>query len=58
MFIGVLFALAAGAMWGLIFIGPVLIPEYPAALQSVGRYLAFGLICLPLAGRTEGGCLR
>lgn len=49
MFIGVLFALAAGAMWGLIFIGPVLIPEYPAALQSVGRYLAFGLICLPLA---------
>lgn len=36
-------------MWGLIFIGPVLIPEYPAALQSVGRYLAFGLICLPLA---------
>ncbi|MBB6056140.1 DMT family transporter [Tolumonas osonensis] len=49
MFTGVLFALAAGAMWGLIFIGPVLIPEYPAALQSVGRYLAFGLICLPLA---------
>lgn len=49
MFVGVLFALAAGAMWGLIFIGPEIIPEYPAALQSVGRYLAFGLISLPLA---------
>jgi drug/metabolite transporter (DMT)-like permease len=36
-------------MWGLVFIGPLLVPEYPAALQSVGRYLAFGLIALPLA---------
>jgi drug/metabolite transporter (DMT)-like permease len=49
MFVGVLFALAAGLMWGLIFVGPVLIPDYPAALQSTGRYLAFGLIALPLA---------
>ena len=49
MFVGVLFALSAGLMWGLIFVGPVLIPEYPAALQSTGRYLAFGLIALPLA---------
>ena len=49
MFAGVLFALSAGLMWGLIFVGPVLIPEYPAALQSTGRYLAFGLIALPLA---------
>ncbi|QGH63662.1 DMT family transporter [Serratia proteamaculans] len=49
MFVGVLFALAAGLMWGLIFVGPVMIPEYPAALQSTGRYLAFGLIALPLA---------
>lgn len=49
MLIGVLFALAAGLMWGLIFVGPVLVPEYPAALQSTGRYLAFGLIALPLA---------
>ena len=46
---GSLFALAAGLMWGLVFIGPLLLPEYPAALQSFGRYLAFGLIALPLA---------
>ena len=43
------FALAAGLMWGLVFVGPLLLPEYPAALQSFGRYLAFGLIALPLA---------
>ena len=36
-------------MWGLVFIGPLLLPDYPAALQSFGRYLAFGLIALPLA---------
>lgn len=49
MWIGTLYALAAGLMWGLVFVGPLLLPEYPAALQTVGRYLAFGLIALPLA---------
>ena len=49
MLTGTLFALAAGLMWGLVFIAPLLLPEYPAALQSFGRYLAFGLIALPLA---------
>ena len=47
--LGTLFALAAGLMWGLVFIAPLLLPEYPAALLSFGRYLAFGLIALPLA---------
>ncbi len=46
---GILFALAAGSMWGLVFVGPLLLPEYPATVQSFGRYLAFGLIALPLA---------
>ncbi len=49
MWIGTLFALAAGLLWGLVFIGPLLLPDYPAALQTFGRYLAFGLIALPLA---------
>ena len=49
MLIGAGFALAAGLMWGLVFIAPVLLPDYPAALQSFGRYIAFGLIALPLA---------
>lgn len=49
MFAGTLFALAAGLMWGLVFVAPLLLPDYPAALLTVGRYLAFGLIALPLA---------
>jgi len=49
MWIGLACALAAGLMWGLVFVAPLLLPEYPAALLAVGRYLAFGLIALPLA---------
>ena len=49
MLTGTLYALAAGLLWGLVFVAPLLLPDYPAALQSVGRYLAFGLIALPLA---------
>ncbi|MBT9458809.1 MAG: DMT family transporter [Burkholderiaceae bacterium] len=48
MWIGTLFALAAGLMWGLVFVAPLMLPDYPAALLSFGRYLAFGLIALPL----------
>ncbi len=46
---GTLYALAAGLMWGLVFVAPTLLADYPAALLVVGRYLAFGLIALPLA---------
>ncbi len=49
MTLGVLFALIAGLMWGLVFMAPVWLPDYPPALLAVGRYLAFGLIALPLA---------
>lgn len=48
MWAGTLYALAAGLMWGFVFVAPLLLPEYPAALLSFGRYLAFGLIALPL----------
>ena len=46
---GTLFALAAGLLWGLVFVVPLLLPEYPPALLSTARYLAFGLIAIPLA---------
>ncbi len=48
LFSGVAFALAAGLMWGLVFIAPLFLPEYPSTLLSFGRYLAFGLIAMPL----------
>lgn len=46
---GTLFALAAGLMWGLVFVAPALLADYPAVLLTMGRYLAFGVIALPLA---------
>jgi drug/metabolite transporter (DMT)-like permease len=46
---GTFFALVAGLMWGLVFVAPLLLPQYPAVLLSCARYLAFGLIALPLA---------
>ncbi len=46
---GTLFAMLAGAVWGLVFVIPLLLPDYPAAWLSVGRYVAFGLIALPIA---------
>ena len=49
MLTGTLFALAAGLLWGLVFVVPLLLPDYPPALLSTARYLAFGLIALPLA---------
>ena len=42
-------ALAAGLLWGLVFVAPLLLPDYPATLLTFGRYLAFGLVTLPIA---------
>jgi drug/metabolite transporter (DMT)-like permease len=49
MIVGIACALAAGLMWGVVFVAPVLLPEYSAASLTFGRYLAFGLITLALA---------
>lgn len=46
---GVAAALAAGMLWGLVFLVPVMLHDYPPAVLSIGRYLAFGLICIPIA---------
>ena len=48
---GVACALGAGLAWGLVFVVPLMLIDYPPMLLSVGRYLAFGLIALPLALR-------
>ena len=47
--VGVGAALAAGLLWGLVFVAPLLLPDYPATLLTFGRYLAFGLVTLPIA---------
>ncbi|MFG6485382.1 DMT family transporter [Roseateles sp. BYS78W] len=58
MLLGLLFALAAGLMWGLVFVAPVMLPGYAPALLTVGRYLAFGLVALPLALLLDRRALR
>jgi len=47
--LGIAWAFAAGLMWGLVFVAPAILHDYPPAILSVSRYLAFGLIALPLA---------
>lgn len=47
--IGVACALAAGLCWGLVFVTPLWLNEYPPDILSFGRYLAFGIIAIPLA---------
>jgi drug/metabolite transporter (DMT)-like permease len=48
MLIGILYALGAGLIWGIVFVTPLLLPDYPGTLLAFARYLAFGLIALPL----------
>lgn len=40
--------LAAGALWGLVFLAPKAAPEFSPLLLSAGRYLAYGLIAAAL----------
>jgi drug/metabolite transporter (DMT)-like permease len=60
LFQGVAYALAAGLMWGLVFVAPALLPDYTPATLAFGRYLAFGLVAALLAvpDRTRLAALR
>jgi drug/metabolite transporter (DMT)-like permease len=46
---GIACALGAGLLWGLVFVVPLMLPDYPPAMLSFGRYLGFGVIALLLA---------
>lgn len=50
---GIACALGAGLAWGLVFVAPLMLIDYPPLLLAVGRYLAFGLVALPLALRSR-----
>src|SRR5258707_686807 len=45
---GVACGVAAGALWGMVFIAPKLTPGFTAMQLSAGRYLAYGLVALLL----------
>lgn len=46
---GVAYALVAGLMWGIVFVAPAMLPEYPPTMLAFGRYIAFGVVALVLA---------
>ncbi|PLC40916.1 EamA family transporter [Ralstonia pickettii] len=48
--IGVLCALLAGAMWGMVFIAPRALPAFSPWELTLGRYLAYGVIAAVAAG--------
>ena len=52
-FFGALCALGAGLLWGLVFVTPLVLGDYPPPMLAFGRYLAFGVIALPLALRSR-----
>lgn len=49
MLTGLLAALGAGLLWGLVFLTPLVLEDYPGLALAVGRYLAFGVLALGLA---------
>lgn len=49
MILGVGSGVAAGALWGLVFLAPRLTADFSAAQISVARYLAYGVIATALA---------
>jgi len=61
---GVAYGVGAGALWGLVFLAPELVPEFAPLELTIGRYVFYGLFsaCLiapiwrrlePLVGRHE-----
>jgi len=44
MLTGILCGLAAGALWGIVFVFPRLVDGYSATDLTAGRFLAYGLV--------------
>lgn len=42
--VGVAFGMAAGALWGLVFLAPELVPAFSPLQLAAGRYFVYGLI--------------
>lgn len=49
MLAGLSAALGAGLLWGLVFLTPLVLHDYPGFMLAVGRYLAFGVLAVGLA---------
>ncbi|WP_026296201.1 EamA family transporter [Aromatoleum toluclasticum] len=49
MLAGLLAALGAGMLWGLVFVVPLMLGDYPGIVLAFGRYIAFGVLAVALA---------
>lgn len=49
MLAGVLAGLAAGALWGLVFVAPRMVPAFGSVDLTAGRFAAYGLVSLLVA---------
>lgn len=48
--IGIACGIGAGALWGLVFLAPEMVRDFPPLTLTVGRYLAYGVIAAALIG--------
>ncbi|WP_328803622.1 DMT family transporter [Aquipseudomonas ullengensis] len=55
---GVMYGGLAGAVWGMVFLGPALLSDFPPLLLSCGRFLLYGLVSLLMALPLARGLLR
>lgn len=46
--LGVFYGMMAGALWGVIFLAPTLVPGFTALQLSTARYLTYGIISLTI----------
>lgn len=46
--LGITCGIGAGALWGLVFLAPLLVPGFSALELTIGRYVAYGLASLLL----------
>ena len=56
--LGIMAGIGAGALWGLVFLAPALLPAFQPLELSVGRYLAYGLIAAALIAPARRRLLR
>lgn len=58
MLAGLLAALGAGLVWGLVFVVPLMLAEYPGVVLAFGRYVAFGVLAVGLAAFDRAALAR
>ena len=46
--LGVLYGMMAGALWGVIFLAPTLVPDFTPLQLATARYLTYGIISLAI----------